>query len=289
MAFRSSVSSVGAVHITDPNALVAPVRHRLMTTVYDLIPLHQGRSAEPPGYRRYLKRLQSAGTIFAISQATAEDVVATLSVPQGRVVVARPGVEIPPSDESPIARARGKYFLYVGSPDPHKNLAVLLEAMKLRPQLEEKLLITGNWPDPAVSALRSQVESDLLLRGRVEHLGYVTREEQLSLFRSSTAVVMPSLFEGFGLPVAEAMAAGAPVIHSRLPVLEEVSAGCALTFDPWSAEELALCLARVSTDDALRRDLISRGRTRADSLTWAEALDRTLRVYREALDGGGRD
>jgi glycosyltransferase involved in cell wall biosynthesis len=287
MAFRSTVSSVGAVHVTDPNALVAPVRHRLMTTVYDLIPLHQGRSAEPPGYRRYLKRLQSVDTIFAISQATADDVVATLSVPQGRVVVARPGVELPPLVAS--SSARGKYFLYVGSPDPHKNLAVLLDAMTLRPQLAEKLVITGNWPDPAVSALRMQVEADPLLRGRVDHLGYVTRDELLSLFRSSTAVVMPSLFEGFGLPVAEAMAAGAAVVHSRLPVLEEVSAGCALTFAAASSEELAACLTRVSTDETLRRDLITRGRSRAESLTWAEALERTLQVYRETLRGDGRD
>ncbi len=288
MAFRSAVSSVGAVHITDPNALVAPTRHCMMTTVYDLIPLHQGRSAEPPGYRRYLKRLQSAGTIFAISQATAQDVVASLSVPQGRVVVARPGVEIPPRDETQ-PRTRGKYFLYIGSPDPHKNLATLLDAIKVVPQLEERLLITGNWPEPAVSALRSRVESDPLLRGRVEHLGYVTRQEQLSLFRSATAVVMPSLIEGFGLPVAEAMAAGAAVIHSRLPVLEEVSAGCALTFDPTSVEELARCMVKVSTDAVMRKDLIARGRTRAKSLTWADATNRTLDVYRRALHGEGRD
>jgi glycosyltransferase involved in cell wall biosynthesis len=155
--------------------------------------------------------------------------------------------------------------------------------------LVEKLVIAGNWPDAVVAALRSQVNADPLLRGRVDHLGFVTRDQLLSLFRASTAVVMPSLLEGFGLPVAEAMAAGAPVVHSRLPVLEEVSAGCALTFTPTSAEELAACLTRVSTDDVLRRDLISRGRTRAESLTWAEALDRTLKVYRQALHGDGRD
>ena len=160
--------------------------------------------------------------------------------------------------------------------------------MRLRPQLAEKLVITGNWPEPVVSALRSQVEADPLLHGRVDHLGFVTRDLLLSLFRSCTAVVMPSLFEGFGLPVAEAMAAGAAVVHSRLPVLEEVSAGCALTFAPGSAEELAACLTRVSTDDALRRDLMTRGRARAESLTWAEALSRTLQAYREALGGDGR-
>jgi glycosyltransferase involved in cell wall biosynthesis len=289
MAFRSSVSRVAALHITDPNALVVSDRHRLMTTVYDLIPLHQGRSAETPGYRRYLKRLQAVRTIFAISQATAQDVVATLSVPQGRVVVARPGVDIPARDQSSPPPVRGKYFLYVGSPDPHKNLGVLLEAMKLCPELGEKLVITGNWPDSSVFALRSQAEADTVLHGRVEHLGYVTREELLSLFRWCTALVMPSLIEGFGLPVAEAMAAGAAVVHSRLPVLEEVSAGCALTFAPTSADELANCLRKVSTDSVLRQELIARGRRRAESLTWAEALERTLQVYREVIQGGGRD
>jgi glycosyltransferase involved in cell wall biosynthesis len=289
MFARVEASRVAAVHITDPNALSAPRHRRLLATVYDLIPLHQGPAGETRSYRNYLRRVQSAQTLFAISQSTADDLVTTLGVPPDRVVVARPGVDIPPRAESSASASRGKYFLYVGSPDPHKNLAMLLEAMKLRPQLSEKLVITGNWPEQLVSALRSQVEADPLLRGRVDHLGFVTRDELLSLFRASTAVVMPSLFEGFGLPVAEAMAAGAAVVHSRLPVLEEVSAGCALTFTPTSAEDLAACLARVATDDVLRRDLISQGRTRAESLTWAEALDRTLKVYRQALYGDGRD
>jgi glycosyltransferase involved in cell wall biosynthesis len=289
MFARAEASRAAAVHITDPNALAAPRKRRLLVTVYDLIPLHQGPAGETRGYRRYLRKLQSAHTLFAISKSTADDLVATLGVPPDRVVVARPGVDIPPITGSAPTQARGKYFLYVGSPDPHKNLAVLLDAVKLRPQLAEKLVITGNWPEPVVSALRSQVEADPLLRGRVDHLGFVTRDELLSLFRSSTAVVLPSLFEGFGLPVAEAMAAGAAVVHSRLPVLEEVSAGCALTFEPASAEELAACLTRVSSDDTLRRDLITRGRLRAESLTWAEALDKTLQAYRKALRGDGRD
>ena len=287
MFVRTGASRVAAVHITDPNALAAPRKRRLLTTVYDLIPVHLGRAGATRDYRRYLSTLQSAATLFAISQSTADDLVATLGVPPGRVVVARPGVDIPARREAAPVGTRGRYFLYVGSPDPHKNLAVLLDAIKLRPEMEEKLVITGNWPDAVVSALRSQVESDPLLQGRVEHVGYVTRQELLSLFRSSTAVVMPSLFEGFGLPVAEAMAAGAAVVHSSLPVLEEVSAGCALTFAPTSAEELAVCLTRVSTDDLLRLDLISRGQTRAESLTWVEAVERTLQVYREALRRDG--
>ena len=288
MFARAEGSRAAAVHITDPNALVVPPKRRVLATVYDLIPLHQGAAGETRGYRRYLRKLQSANTLFAISQATADDLVTTLRVPADRVVVARPGVDIPPAAASSAADARGKYFLYVGSPDPHKNVKVLLEAMRLRPQLAEKLVITGNWPEPLVSALRSQVEADPLLRGRVDHLGFVTHDLLLSLFRSSTAVVMPSLFEGFGLPVAEAMAAGAAVVHSRLPVLEEVSAGCALTFAPDSAEELAVCLTRISTDDALRADLRARGRARAESLTWVDALARTLDVYRVALRGDGR-
>jgi len=289
MSARCAVSGAGVVHITDPNALVVPEARRMMTTVYDLIPLHQGRSAETPGYRRYLSRLQSVGTIFAISEATAQDVVATLSVPQGRVVVARPGVEIPPRDDSAPAPVPGKFFLYVGSPDPHKNVGLLLEAIKLCRDLPEKLVIAGNWPEQNVEALRSIADADPALRERVEHLGYVTPDELLALFHSCTAVVMPSLIEGFGLPVAEAMAAGAAVVHSSLAVLDEVSAGCALTFAPTSATELAACLRKVSTDEALRHNLIARSRLRAETLTWRDALERTLRAYRVALDGGGRD
>jgi glycosyltransferase involved in cell wall biosynthesis len=283
MRIRLSLSRAAAVHLTDPNSLITSHRRTILTTVYDLIPLHQGPGAGGSAYRAYLARVRSAATVFAISQATAEDVVARLSVPQDRVVLAPPGVEIPAEVALPQPPLQGPYFLFVGSPDPHKNLALLLEALASG-SLPERLAVVGGWPESSLAELRAKVEA-AGLRGRVEHLGFVDATTLLSLYRSATAVVVPSLIEGFGLPVGEALAAGAPVIHSRLPVLEEVSAGEALTFSPASAEELAGCLARLSGDAQLRTDLRERGLRRARSLTWTAALESTLATYRRAVAG----
>ena len=278
MGVRARLSRARAFHITDPNALIEPRGRRVMATVYDLIPLH--RQSSSPAYRQYLARLKSTRLMFAISQATADDLVTSLGVAPERITVARPGVRLPELNEPVESPVKGPFFLYYGSPDPHKNLGVLLEAMKLVPDLKERLVIAGDWPAEFVAKLLADAD----LQDRLTHLGYVSPGRLLSLLRSCTAVVMPSLIEGFGLPVAKAMAAGAAVIHSRLPVLEEVSRGCALTFPPASPAELAACLRTLSLDGGLRQEMQDRGRRRAESMTWDEALENTLRVYREALD-----
>lgn len=273
MRLRHRISKARTVHVTDPNALAEP---GLMTTVYDLIPLH--RRGTSPDYQRYLSRLKSASLLFAISQTTADDVVTSLGVAREKVVLARPGVSLPDlSAPAEPPKVQGPFFLYYGSPDPHKNLQVLIEAIKLSPDLKEKLVVAGDWPPAHVERLLAEPI-------RVEHVGYVSPSQLLSLQRACTAVVMPSLIEGFGLPVAEAMAAGAAVVHSRLPVLEEVSAGHALTFTPRSPDELAACLRSVSLDTELRRELQVAGRRRAEALTWDEALANTLRAYRQIIN-----
>jgi glycosyltransferase involved in cell wall biosynthesis len=284
MRIRMGLSRAAAVHLTDPNSLISSHRRSILTTVYDLIPLRQGPEAGGSAYQAYLARVRAAATVFAISQATAEDVVARLSVPQERVVLAVPGIEIPGATEVPEPPLRGPYFLFVGSPDPHKNLDVLLAALATG-ELPERLAMVGGWPEASLRELRGRVEAAGLGQ-RVDHLGFVESATLLALYRSATAVVVPSLLEGFGLPVAEALAAGAPVIHSRLPVLEEVSAGAALTFEPTSAAELAACLARLSSDPALRADLRIRGLERARALTWARAVAGTVAAYQHVVSRG---
>jgi alpha-1,3-rhamnosyl/mannosyltransferase len=101
--------------------------------------------------------------------------------------------------------------------------------------------------------------------------------------RDATALVIPSLHEGFGLPVAEGLAAGAVVLHSDLSVLRETSAGAALTFAPRSIPELAACLRQAAGDSDLTESLRTRGLERARSLTWDAAVETTLAAYRAAL------
>jgi glycosyltransferase involved in cell wall biosynthesis len=285
MRRRARSSAVRAVHITDPDALT-PLRGRtLFATVYDLIPLKEGINRRRPiawaGYRTYLRSLPHVDTLFAISQQTGTDLVKLLDVPADRVVIAPPGIDLPPPDSRPVTAAR-PYFLFLGGPNPNKNLSVLVDALAMCPELPEELVIAGRWLPKQVAALAARLHTKGLADG-VRHVGFVPTTELASLMRLATALVIPSLDEGFGLPVGEGMAAGAAVIHSRIPVLEETSAGNALTFEPHSAEELASCLSRASGDSRLRNDLRARGARRASELTWDAAVERTLSVYRRIL------
>ena len=287
MRRRARISSVRAVHITDPDALAPIGRCKLLATVYDLIPLQEGidprRIVAWAGYRAYLRGLRRVDTYFAISGQTATDLNSLLRVPADNIVVARPGIEIPPSDRLSVGSGR-PYFLFVGGPNPNKNLVVLLEAMARCAELPHKRLVAGRWLPKQVEALDGQLQARSLA-GRVEYLGYVPDADLIQLMRQAAALVVPSRREGFGLPVGEGLAAGAVVIHSRIPVLEETAAGASLTFDPDSAAELAGCLRLVAKDAGLGDDLRQRGLQRAGNLTWKTAIDSTLAAYRAALAG----
>jgi glycosyltransferase involved in cell wall biosynthesis len=255
---------------------------RLFATVYDLIPLKEGvsrrRAIAWAGYQTYLRSLRHVHTVFAISDQTATDLVELLGLPRDRVVVAPPGIDIPPPDARPANGPR-PFFLFLGGPNPNKNLSVLLEAMAIGTELPEELRIAGRWLPKQVAILDTRLQA-LGLRDRVTHLGFVPSGELATLMNQATALVVPSTDEGFGLPVGEGLAAGAAVVHSRIPVLEETSAGASLTFDPHSAEELATCLRRASGNARLRDDLRARGVRRARELTWDAAVERTLIAYR---------
>ena len=279
------MSAARAVHITDPDALTALRGHKLMATVYDLIPLKEGfdqrRLVARAGYRSYLKALKRADTVFAISVQTAGDLVDLLRLPADRIRVARPGVDLPPSSGRAASHKR-PYFLFVGGPNPNKNLSVLLDAMAICADLSQELLVAGHWLPKQVTALNHDLELRGL-SGRVRHVGFVPSADLADLIRDATALVIPSLSEGYGLPVAEGLAAGAVVVHSRLPVLDETSQGSAMTFDPRSAAALAVCLYSAARDGALTSDLRRRGAERAKELTWDAAVETTLSAYRAEL------
>ncbi len=286
MRRRARRSAAKVIHITDPDALTALGARRLLTTVYDLIPLKQPRPRRRvlanSGYESYLKSLRLADRLFAISQQTAGDLVELMRLPPSRIVVARPGIDLPTMHEAPVRRAR-PYFLYIGGPNPNKNLGVVLDAMARCPELEEELRIGGHWLTKQVDELDAGLAAGGL-RDRVRHVGFVPAAELPDLMRDATALIIPSLHEGFGLPVAEGLAAGAAVIHSDLPVLRETSAGAALTFDPRSATSLALAMRRIVGEPGLAADLRERGLEQAKTLTWDAAVATTLAAYRTALE-----
>lgn len=285
MRIRAGLSPARVIHITDPRAFV-PMAARTVTTVYDLIPLvdptWDRTTSDWRAYRRYLERLRRAARLFAISKQTASDLQAHLDIPPPPVDVVLPGVVVQAAGQDEPNEAQ-PYFLYAGSADRHKNVDLLLTAFASLGDLPERLVIVGPWYAPDREMLARRLEADQRLPGRVEYAGFVSDRELSDLIRGATALVLPSRLEGFGLPVAEALAAGGVVIHSRIPVLVEVSQSAALTFEPGSVQELAEAMRRLSSDTDLRQQLRARGLERARALTWQSGLETTIAVYRALL------
>jgi len=264
---------------------------RSVVTIHDLIPMRY------PRYYGASERLafgvasrmatRRATRIVTDSRATARDVERLLHVAPARVSViplaADPAFTPRPASEIEDARRRyglaGDYALYLGSNKPHKNLLGLIEAWAcLQPQ-PMPLVVAGAW-DARYPEARARAEA-LGLGERVRWLGPALEPDLPLLYSGAAAFVFPSLYEGFGLPVLEAMACGAPVACSDAASLPEVAGDAALTFDPADVQALAHTLHRLLTDRDLRADLRERGLRRAAQFSWAATAGQTLALYRD--------
>ena len=210
--------------------------------------------------------LRAAARIVAVSEFTKREVVELARVPPERIVVAPNATDERFTAEGP--RATGDYVLAVGTLEPRKNLARLLEAMR---RLDVELRVVGarGWGGVDVPA---QADG-------VRWLGEVPDDELAALYRGAQCFVYPSLYEGFGLPVLEAMRSGTPVVTSTGTAMEEVAGDAAELVDPLDPESIANGIERAI---ARRRELVGRGLERARRFTWAAAAEANARAYREA-------
>ena len=186
--------------------------------------------------------------------------------PKAKIEIAPLGVDygvFSGREEACPAPIQAPYFLFVGNIEPKKGIMTLLSAF-LQRDFRAKLALVGR------SGWKCGAMLDIIRRftGRIVWLGRVSDEKLASLYRNAIALVMPSIVEGFGLPVLEAMAAGTPVIHSNIPALTETAGGAGLGVEPGNAAALAAAMKRVQESPALRRELIEAGRERAKSLSW---------------------
>jgi len=197
---------------------------------------------------------------------------------------ARPEFAMPRSDSfKQEVRARYElpehYLLAVATVEPRKNLVTLLDAYA---QLKNYLRVSC--PPLVIVGRKGWNCDDILgymreLEGSVRFPGYVSDEELIALYQMATCLVFPSLYEGFGLPVLEAMAAGCPVITSTASALPEVAGNAALLVDPLNAQEIATAMRQVLQDEDLRRRMIHDGHCRASSFSWEETARLTREIY----------
>jgi glycosyltransferase involved in cell wall biosynthesis len=241
----------------------------LVVTVHDLAVFRH-----PEAFNRWTRTysprlvprvLRAARRIVAVSDFTRRELVELLRVPDEKIRVVPNGVEPEFTHEGPAAE--GDYVLAVGTLEPRKNLERLVEAAR-RSDIELRVVGARGWGGVEVGG------------NGVRWLGEVGDVELARLYRGARCVAYPSLYEGFGIPVLEAMACGAPVVTSRGTAMEEIADGAAVLVDARDPAEIAAGIERAVAE---RDELIARGLERARAFRWDAIADATVDVYREAI------
>jgi glycosyltransferase involved in cell wall biosynthesis len=292
-------------HALEYNGLVLARGVTIIATLHDLIPLHDPAAHFPmqwidqrAGYARYLHALQRVDCILADSEFTRREAVERLHIPPERIVTIPLAVDeslFYSRDQEEIADVaarydvRRPYFLHissnVGPSDNNKNTKNILRAFNLfclDGGHDHNLYIIGKWSSSALAEVRTSY-AKLLDGERLRVLGFVPFGDLAALYSGAEALIYPSLLEGFGLPVLEAMRCGTPVLTSMTSSLPEVAGDAALLVNPYSVEEILSGMQQLAWDSALRAELVTRGLRQAGQFTFRRTAEATLRVYREYL------
>jgi len=266
----------------------------LISTVFDLFSLVSTEFATEAfrgmKRRRYQDIAERAAHIITISESTKRDIVERLGVPADRITCIYPSVSraYRPRALDECLSIRKKYgintdyLVCVGNISRRKNIARLLEAFAKLPAslLTMVTLVLAGRESYGGENVRDQIQS-LSLGDKVVLTGYVPQEDLPIIVAGARAMVLVSLYEGFGFPVLEAMASGLPVITSNVSSLPEVAGDAALLVDPRDVNAICSTIERIMTDDMLREKLRSKGLARASLFSWDEAAAQTLALYRK--------
>ncbi|WP_264321923.1 glycosyltransferase family 4 protein [Zarconia navalis] len=263
-----------------PEAPLVP-ECRSIITVHDLIPLRFGDRFSPlTTYHRYYvpRVLKRALHVLCDSTATANDLTNLMGVPPQKITPVLLAYDADRFRNLDVPQ--GNYFFYIGRHHPYKNLERLITAFAQIDDREAQLWIAGPPDGRYTPKLEAQAE-ELGVGNRVKFLGYVDEEKLPILLNQAIALVMPSLWEGFGLPVLEAMACGTPVITSNLASLPEVAGDAALLVDPYKTLEITAAMETLLKDETARSHLRQASLARARQFSWSRSGRATLEVLEQ--------
>jgi glycosyltransferase involved in cell wall biosynthesis len=276
---------VGVMHF--PATVLPPLLHcPAVVTVYDLAFEFYPDSYDPADLRmqqRARRSIKRASRILAISGSSRDDIIRLYGCKPETITVTWLGVEERFRNAAGLPAPAGwpqDYILYVGQIAPRKNLGSLLEAYAAARArgIRETLVLAGAGVAEYVAALRAKAVS-LTIIGDVLFAGYLPDDALPAAYANARAFVYPSLYEGFGLPVAEAMACGAPVIVSSASCFPEIVGDAGVLVDPRDVAAQAQALTELCTNEARRQELSAKSRERARLFSWGDAARRTLEVY----------
>jgi glycosyltransferase involved in cell wall biosynthesis len=264
---------------------------RYVFTVHDLIPflfpeVHTARTLVT---QRPLtgRTLASADAVLAVSENTKRDLLRLFKLPEEKVQVvhtAVSGVFQPQPEERTtecLARLgiRRPYFLFVGTLEPRKNVTSIVKAFyEVRKSLPDAQLVIGGKKGWGYEGIFETIDA-MGIGSSVKYLGHTVEQDLVSLYNGAVALVYPSLYEGFGLPPAEAMACGTPAIVSNTSSLPEVVGEAGIQVDPGSSDQIASAMLRLATEESFRAELSLAGRQRAQRFSVERLGDSLARVY----------
>jgi glycosyltransferase involved in cell wall biosynthesis len=270
-----------------------------VVTIHDVIqfvlPEYAWRKISRLYFHLVSRAARRANAVIAVSECSKRDIIKILGLPAARIHVIGNAVDEsfhPVRDAWLLASVRERYgiaprfILYFGGFDLRKNVPRLIEAYARLPQSlrdEYQLVIAGRYqylghplfPDPRVAVKR------LGLDGRVIFTGQIREQDKAPLYSAATLFTFPSLYEGFGIPVLEAMACGTPVLTSNISALPEVADDAGLLVNPYDVGAICEGMATLLEDQRLREDLSRRGLERARRFTWRQVAEQTQRVYQQ--------
>jgi glycosyltransferase involved in cell wall biosynthesis len=257
---------------------------RFIVMSHDMIPLRFPKRFSPltPYHRYYIPQvLNQAQHIICNSQATAKDMVNFFQIPANKIT------------PIPLAYNRSQfkffnlptrnYFLYIGRQDPYKNLPRLISAFSALPNRNDYELWLAGPYDKRYSPLLEIQTQELGINHLVKFLNYVPYNELPIIINQAIALVFPSLWEGFGLPVLEAMACGTPVITSNISSVPEVAGDAAILINPYNIEEITAAMKIIINDSETRKQLSEKGLKRANQFTWEKTGLATVEVLKKYL------
>ena len=277
-----ATGKVDVIHAT--GMAIPPKSAPLAVTVHDLAFVDYPEHATRHGLRFFHRSLvltdRDADVVLCPSVATKNELTA-LGIADERIRVVPWGVDPFVVNDDEIARVRtrhevtGRYILCVGTIEPRKNLGAVIAAFRALPDADLTLLLVGphGWNEDLAARLGGD-------HRRIRALGFVPRQELLALYAGAAAFCYPSLREGFGIPVLEAMMAGAPVVTSSGTATEEVVGDAGICVDPLDHGAIADALASILGDEDAARQLRARAKARAATFTWARTAELTVEAYR---------
>ncbi|MBE9260464.1 glycosyltransferase family 4 protein [Dolichospermum sp. LEGE 00246] len=257
---------------------------RFIVTAFDMIPLRFPKRFSPlTTYHKYYtpEVFKQAEHIVCISESTANDIIQFYQIPSNKI--------------TPIALACDRshfqflnlptrnYFLYIGRQDPYKNLQRLITAFSALPNRNDYELWLAGPYDQRYSPLLEIQTQELGINHLVKFLNYVSYNELPTIINQAIALVFPTLWEGFGLPVLEAMACGTPVITSNISSLPEVAGDAAILINPYDTREITAAMQAIINDSELRKQLSEKGLKRASQFSWEKTGKATVEVLKEYL------